>query len=86
VNDNTSLTGIAGFRAKFGIDRSRLASLLGVGYSAIYRWERDETILKGVLAVKLGLLNKLLSSDRAWLLAADEEIRAEAYKSPAKKD
>jgi hypothetical protein len=60
--------------------------LLKVSKSTIIRWEKSGVYLEGMSKLKLEDLGKLLASDRHWLHAADEEIRAEAYKSPAKKE
>jgi DNA-binding XRE family transcriptional regulator len=77
---------IAGFRSKYSLSRARLASLLEVSKSTIIRWEKSGVYLEGMSKLKLEDLGKLLASDRHWLHATDAEIRAEAYKSPAKKE
>jgi DNA-binding XRE family transcriptional regulator len=70
------------FRAKYGLSRSRLASLLDITEKTVIRWEKKKVYPAGILKLKIDLLDKLLSSNLRWLLSDDTKIKAAAYREP----
>jgi DNA-binding XRE family transcriptional regulator len=67
------------FRAEFQLTRQRLAVLLNVNISSIYRWERDNTIPTLQLQARMEGLRRLFSDNPRWREYSDIDLRAAVY-------
>jgi hypothetical protein len=70
---------IGKFRQKFFLPRKRLASLLDVDPSTVYRWEVEDKPLTPEFQQRLDDLRTLFLSDPRWRYYPDADVRTAAY-------
>jgi DNA-binding XRE family transcriptional regulator len=73
------LSHIGRFRQKFFLTRKRLASLLDVDVSTLYRWEKEDKSPDPEFQLRLDDLRTLFLSDPHWRYHPDADIRTAAY-------